>query len=356
MCGLEDDILRVLDEYSRKIKRELEHFIPRRVDEKTLSEIIGEPSYRYEPESINKSILQPFWDLIDRGGKRWRPALTLMVYEAIGGKIEEILPLAIIPETIHNGTLVVDDVEDDSEFRRGKPCIHRIYGVDIALNMGNTMYFLPMLILSKIDISEHKKARILEEYIKTMVELSLGQAMDIAWHRGLVDEVDEEQYLQMTLFKTGALARFSIRIATIMAHTPREIEDKLSRFGESIAIAFQIQDDILNIIGDELKYGKEIGGDIREGKRTLVVVRALKTLEKEKAKRLKEIINLRTSDIKLINEAISLIKESGFIEYAKSLSKQLVSKAWEQIDKIIEDSTAKKNLKALADFLIMREY
>lgn len=282
--------------------------------------------------------------------------MTTIVYEALGGKIEDILPLAIIPEIIHNGTLVVDDVEDESDYRRGKPCIHKIYGVDIAINMGNTMYFLPLLILFKINISNDKKLRILEEYVKTMIELSLGQAMDIAWHRGLVKEITEEQYMQMTLFKTGALARFSIKIAAIMADAPREVEEKLSRFVESIAVAFQIQDDILNLIGDESKYGKEIGGDIKEGKRTLMVVRALKTLPTQKAERLREIINLRTSNPELIREAISLIKESGAIEYAKSICVNMVAKAWEQLDKVLEDSKAKKNLKALADFLIKREY
>ncbi|MCS7125972.1 MAG: polyprenyl synthetase family protein [Aigarchaeota archaeon] len=356
MQGVDVDISKVLDEYGKKVKQELERFIPRKFDERTLSSLLGEPLYKYELESINKSILQPFWDLIDRGGKRWRPALMLIVYEALGGDIEEILPLTIIPETIHNGTLAVDDVEDDSDFRRGKPCIHKIYGVDVAINMGNTMYFLPLLILSKINIPEHKKMRILEEYVKTMVELSFGQAMDIAWHRGLVDEIDEEQYLQMTLFKTGTLARFSIKIATIMADASKEVEEIFSRFGESIAIAFQIQDDILNIVGDESKYGKEIGGDIKEGKRTLVVVRALKSLPKERADRLKEILNMRTGNPELIKEAITLIKESGSIEYARSFCNQLVSKAWSQLENVLKDSRAKKNLKALADFLIMREY
>lgn len=356
MSGAENNILKILDEYGRRINRALEEFIPRRVDERTIVELLGVPEYKYETESINMSVLQPFWDLLDRGGKRWRPALTLLVYEALGKDLDEILPLAIIPEVIHNGTLVVDDVEDGSDFRRGKPCIHRIYGVDVAINMGNTMYFLPLLVLSKIDLPQHKKARILEEYVKAMVELSIGQAMDIAWHRGMVEKIDEDQYLQMTLFKTGALARFSVKLATIMADAPREVEEKLSRFAESIAVAFQIKDDILNLVGDEVKYGKEIGGDIKEGKRTLMVVKALKLLPKEKADRLREILNMQTSDPHLIREAIELIKESGSIEYARSLSNQLVTRAWSELDDLLPDSEAKKNLKALAEFLVSREY
>ncbi len=352
----EFNIIDVLEEYGRKITVEIEKFIPRKFDEKSLSNLIGEPRFSYEVESLNKSILDPFWDLMDRGGKRWRPALMIIVYEALGGKMEDILPLTTIPETIHNGTLVVDDVEDQSDYRRGKPCIHKIYGIDVAINMGNTMYFLPLLVLSKINLSDDKKLRILEEYIKTMIELSIGQAMDIAWHRGLVDNISEEHYMQMTLFKTGALARFSVKIACIVADASKEIEEKISRFSESIAVAFQIQDDVLNIVGEESKYGKEIGGDIKEGKRTLIVVKALRTLPPPKAERLREILNLRTDDNNLIREAISLLKESGAIEYAKKTCIGLVSNAWSELDRVLPDSQAKQKLKALAEFLISREF
>ncbi|MEM1677323.1 MAG: polyprenyl synthetase family protein [Nitrososphaerota archaeon] len=356
MCGQDIDILEVLEDYGRRVTKQIEDFIERKGDEEYLSKLLGPPRYRYEPVSITKTVLEPFWDLMDRGGKRWRPVLTLLVYECLGGNVEEILPLTIIPEVIHNGTLVVDDVEDEGDFRRGKPCIHKIYGVDVAINMGNTMYFLPLLILREISIDREKRLRILEEYVKTMVELSMGQAMDIAWHRGLVKEITEEQYMQMTLFKTGALARFSTKIATIMANAPKHIEEAFSRFSESLAVAFQIQDDILNIIGEESKYGKEIGGDIKEGNRTLLVVRAVRRLPKEKAERLEYILNQRTSDRKLIEEAISLIKETDAVEYSRKLCVNLVRDAWVELDKVVEDSHAKKKLKALADFLITREF
>jgi len=349
-------VVKVLSEYSRLVERELESFIPRRIDEDGLAKLLGKAAYKYEAESINKGVLEPFWELVDRGGKRWRPALMLMVYEALGGRAEEIAPLAIIPEAIHNGTLAVDDVEDQSDYRRGRPCIHKLYGEDIAINMGNTMYFLPLLILKKLDFSEEKKLRIFEEYIRTMTELSFGQAMDIVWHRGLVEGVDEEQYLQMTLFKTGALARFAAKIAAIAADAPLETQKELETFTESMAIAFQIQDDVLNIVGEKEKYGKEIGGDIKEGKRTLMVIRALKTLPEEKAERLRQILDMRTEDENLIREAISLIKESGAVEYAKEVSRNLAMKARKALEKALPNSPAKERLKSLTEFLISREY
>jgi len=190
-----ENALKILSSYAELVNEMLEKYIPRKVDEESLEKIFGEPEYRYEPESINKGIFEPFWDLADRGGKRWRPALMLMIYEALGGDPEEIAPLAVIPEVIHNGTLAVDDVEDESEFRRGKPCIHRIYGVDIAINMGNTMYYFPLTILDELNIRKEKRLAILEEYVQTMLKLSFGQAMDIAWHRG------SNKWMKNSIFK-----------------------------------------------------------------------------------------------------------------------------------------------------------
>ena len=351
-----EEAVRILSGYAEIVNRTLEKYIPRKIDEKWLKELFGETGYSYETNSLNKGIFEPFWDLADRGGKRWRPALTLMIYEALGGDPEEIAPLTIIPEAIHNGTLAVDDVEDKSEFRRGKPCIHRIYGEDIAINMGNTMYYLPLIVLDKMKMRPEKKLRILEEYVKTMLKLSFGQAMDIAWHRGLVKDVNEDQYLQMTLFKTGALAGFAAMIAAIMADLPEDERKLIQRFAELIAVAFQIQDDILNVMGDEAKYGKEIGGDITEGKRTLMVIHALRELPPEEARRLNEILDLKTSDKKLIKEAINLMKKAGSIEYAKQVSKRLAEEALKTLDEVIPEKERRKKLESLASFLIEREY
>jgi len=348
--------VRVLAEYARLVNEALEKYIPRRIDEAWLNRVLGAPEYAYEVESLNKGVFEPFWDLADRGGKRWRPALMLMIYEALGGDPREIAPLAVIPEVIHNGTLAVDDVEDGSEFRRGKPCIHRIYGEDIAINMGNTMYYLPLLVLSEVAIPDEKKLKILEEYVRMMIRLSLGQAMDIAWHRGIVKEVNESQYLQMTLFKTGALAGFAAKMAAIIADAPEERARMIQRFAELIAVAFQIQDDILNLVGDEAKYGKEIGGDITEGKRTLMVIHALRNLPADEAERLRRILDMRTGDKRLIMEAIDLMKKAGSIDYARKVSEELAMEALEALRRGLPKSESRRKLEVLAEFLIRREF
>jgi geranylgeranyl pyrophosphate synthase len=351
-----EEAVRILAEYAGLVNEALEKYIPRRIDEGWLSRVLGAPEYAYEVESLNKGVFEPFWDLADRGGKRWRPALMLMIYEALGGDPREIAPLAVIPEVIHNGTLAVDDVEDGSEFRRGKPCIHRIYGEDIAINMGNTMYYLPLVVLDGAVTPDEKKLMILEEYVRTMIKLSFGQAMDVAWHRGLVKEVSESQYLQMTLFKTGALAGFTARMAAIMADAPEERARMIQRFAELIAVAFQIQDDILNLVGDEAKYGKEIGGDITEGKRTLMIIHALRNLPADEAERLRRILDMRTGDKRLIAEAIELMKKAGSIYYARKISERLAMEALEALRRGIPEPESRRKLEVLAEFLIRRKF
>src|SRR5690606_15600271 len=148
------------------------------------------------------------------------------------------------------GTLVIDDIEDSSEVRRGKPCTYKLYGLDIAVNAGNAMYYLPLLPLmeknSKVPVEQQKD--IYQIYVQEMINLSVGQAMDIAWHKGLAnaDEISEEDYMQMCAYKTGTLARMAAKLAAVIAGAEPQLVEKLGHFAESIGVAFQMQDDILD--------------------------------------------------------------------------------------------------------------
>ncbi len=345
-----------LNKIQEKINSIIEKHFPRKISKDKLIEICGHPKYDYDVESINKSILEPLWNLLDRGGKRWRPALFLWTCEALGLQSEKYIDYAIIPEIIHNGTLVIDDIEDKSFMRRGKPAIHLIYGEDIAINMGNTMYFLPIkIILNSKEIDKDKKIKLLETYIQEMINLSIGQAMDIAWHRSLVENITEEQYLQMCSFKTGSLSRMAVKMAAILANANDEEIKALSSFAEALGIAFQIQDDILNIIGNEKIYGKEIGGDITEGKITLMVVYILNNAPEKIRKRLIEILRLHTNDPNIIKEAINILIEYKAVEYAKNFASKLIKEAWNSVNQVLPESNAKNYLKSLTNYLITRK-
>ncbi|MCS7138165.1 MAG: polyprenyl synthetase family protein [Candidatus Caldarchaeum sp.] len=348
----EEEVVGFLTEYATAVERAVEKHIPTVFTENYLLKQYGRPRFSYSPRSFTEGLAKPFWELFSRGGKRWRPALTILTYEALGGDVSEIMELAAVPEIIHNATLMVDDVEDSSLMRRGKPCIHRLYGVDIAVNAGNALYYLPIHILTK-NLEERKACMLLRKYVEMMVKLSLGQTMDIVWHKALVADVSEEDYLQMASFKTGALSRFSVELACVYAGR-NELIEELGDFGETIGTAFQIQDDYLNIFGEEEKYRKEIGGDITEGKYTLMTVYALRHLPQDKSRRLREILAEHTSDPQKVREAIDLIKQSGAGEYAKSTMRKIVEKAWLKVDRILPPSHAKVKLGKLVGFLVER--
>ena len=139
------DIEALLEEKAPLINKAIEKYIPRVFSKNAVLFRISPPNYAYNLATLNSAVADPIWEFLDRGGKRWRPTLFLIVCEALGEDPEKFVDLAMIPEVIHNGTLMVDDIEDASEYRRGKPCTHRIYGLDIAINAGNAMYYLPLL-------------------------------------------------------------------------------------------------------------------------------------------------------------------------------------------------------------------
>jgi len=349
-----------LEEKARLIDRYIEKYLPRKFDEDSLTFKFSPPKYSLDLKALNKTIAEPFWEFLDRGGKRWRPALFLLMCEALGVDSDEFLDFAVIPEIIHNGTLIADDVEDQSDLRRGKPCTYRLFGLDIAVNLSNLMFFLPMLALiaNKKKISSEKANKLYEIYIQEMVNLSLGQGTDIAWHRGLTSpyEISEQQYLQMCAYKTGTLARMAAKMACVLAGADEEIVEKMGRFAESLGIAFQIQDDILDLIGEEFAKGKGgLGKDITEGKLTLMVIHTLQNADASDRERLIQILEAHTIDERQRKEAINIIKKYGSIEYAKKIAAEMVKSSWEEADKILSPSEAKENLKKLADYLIERK-
>ena len=225
------DIEKFLEEKAPLIDKAIEKYIPRKFSEKTILFKVNPPRHSCNMEALDKAIAEPIWEILDRGGKRWRPALFLLVCEALGKKADDYLDFAIIPEVIHNGTLIIDDIEDSSELRRGKPCTYKIYGVDIAVNAGNTMYYLPLLPLmeKRAQIPSETLRDLYEVYVQEMINLSMGQAMDIAWHRGIAnaDALGEEDYLQMCAYKTGTLARMAARLAAVLAGANTDLVEKL---------------------------------------------------------------------------------------------------------------------------------
>lgn len=354
------NIERILEEKVKQIDLRIERLIPRKFTPDSLLFKINPPVFEVDYEALDKSIAVPFWDFLDRGGKRWRPTLFLTICEALGVDPSEIIDFAIIPEIIHNSTLIADDVEDSSKLRRGKPCTYELFGVDTAINLSDALFFLPLLTLleKKSEINPQIAKRIYEIYIEEMLNVSLGQAIDISWHRnaGKVSELSENQYFQMCAYKTGALARMAARIAGVLSGADKNTIESLGRYAEALGIAFQIQDDILDLVGERFSKGKGgLGMDITEGKITLMLIHTFQKAKPEDKSKLKKILELHTNNPELLEQAIEMIKKYGSIDYAKKIAVKIVSDSWSQVESVLPSSAARDNLASLADFLIKRD-
>ncbi|HLD81562.1 MAG TPA: polyprenyl synthetase family protein [archaeon] len=357
------DIEGILREKAPVIDRIIGKFIPQKIDAAYLEFACGKTKYEFDYKALNKTLAEPLWELLKRGGKRWRPGFFLLVCESLECSREEVLDFAVIPEVIHNGTLMIDDIEDESDVRRGKPAIHKLYGNDVAINAGNAMYYLPLLPFmkhsSRFPAETLRKAY--EVYVQEMINISIGQAMDIAWHKGWGDHehLSEDQYLQMCAYKTGTLARMSARLAALLSGgTPKQVE-KIGAFAETIGVAFQIQDDVLDILNTvktRTAFGKAYGNDIKEGKKTLMVIHALKNSILADRKRLLKLLSMHSNSRKVVSEAISLLQKHDSIGYAQARAKELIRESWDGVDVVLKENPAKQKLKAFADYLIEREY
>lgn len=338
----------------------IEKYIPREFREDAVVFALNPPRYAYNLDALNKAVAEPIWEFLNRGGKRWRPSLFLLICEALGKNPKDFLEYAIIPEVIHNGTLMIDDIEDQSELRRGKPCTYKLFGLDIAINAGIAMCYLPLLSLiknrNKIPTTMLTKAY--EIYVQEMISLSFGQAMDIAWHRGLADadKIDEQDYLQMCAYKTGTLARIAAKLAAVLSGADDKLTEKLGHFAEAVGVAFQIQDDVLDLTEREFAEKKGARGmDISEGKRTLMVIHTLQIATLTDKKRLQEILRMHTNKQELRDEAIAIMARYNSIEYAKEHARKIVGESWNNVETLLTASTAKEKLRAFADYLIQRK-
>ncbi len=282
----------------------------------------------------------------------------MTIIDALGKNSDDFGEFAIIPEVIHNASLVHDDIEDGSDYRRGALAVHKKFGIDIGVNLGDFMFYFPIVaLLDSKKLNKDTKMRVLEVYQREMLKLTLGQAMDIAWHSSLVSslEVSESQYIQMAYSKTGVLASMAAKIGAILGGADDKTVEIFGNFGSSIGVAFQLQDDILNVTEGEIAASKGgTGEDITEGKISLLVVYTLAKANAADKKRLQEILGMHTKDRKIIEEAIAILNSYGAHEYTRALEEKLVKDAWDKVDIALPDSEAKKTLKAMTEFLINR--
>ena len=266
---MEQEYIRRLE----KIEAVLERWLPKTPGSAWTEDVFPGLEKKLSAESL-LSLLEPAKDILSRGGKRWRPLLMTLICESLGGG-SAALPLAPLVEFCHNASLIHDDIEDNSDERRGKPAVHLVYGVDTAINSGCFLYFLPLSCVESW--AAENKNRIYSLWAGYMRKLHMGQAMDISWHRNfsLIPSLDE--YYTMCGLKTGCLARFAAALGVCAAGAAGakitdidRITEQLGEAAENLGVGFQILDDVKNLTTGI--PGKKRGDDIVEGKKSLPVL------------------------------------------------------------------------------------
>jgi geranylgeranyl diphosphate synthase type II len=302
-------------------------------------------------------------DHLSRAGKGMRPALCIATCRAFGGDTDDVLPVAAALEMLHNAFLVHDDIEDGSEFRRDKPTMHTTQGIPLAVNAGDAMQALSVRLVRKSAdrLGPAVAWRLYDEFDHMLMESLEGQALEIGWVRDNDCAVAEDDYLLMTLKKTCWYSFIHpCRLGALVAQPADDRLDRFDRFGYFLGVAFQIQDDVLNLIGDARKYGKEIGGDLWEGKRTLILVDAFARADRFEAERLRSILAKpragRTArEIEWMND---LITGHGSLERARAVARQFAEAAMKEFDAAYAgaaDGESKEFVRELVQYAVGRD-
>lgn len=225
------------------------------------------------PAGDLESLYAPVEYAMQSGGKRLRPVIMLMACEAFGGKIEDVLDVAAGIEMFHNFTLLHDDVMDNSDTRRGRASVPARFGVNASILSGDTMLTLATMLIGKAPATCRNE--VMDVFNRMAIEVYEGQALDMLFENK--EEVSTVDYVRMVELKTGALLGAAARIGAMIAGATEEDAQLIDDFGRRLGIAFQIQDDLLDCFGDASTFGKPIGGDILNGKKTWLYLSALES-------------------------------------------------------------------------------
>lgn len=255
-------------------------------------EIINQGLANLDFECQPSGLYKPIRYVLGIGGKRLRPVMMLLAYNMYDQDVESILPTALGLEMYHNFTLLHDDVMDRAEVRRGNPCVHKVWNENTAILSGDAMIVLAYRLISQCRPDCFKA--VFDLFTQTAIEIDEGQQYDVDFESRMDVSVDE--YIEMIRLKTSVLLACALKMGAIQAHAPAQNADLLYRFGEKIGLAFQLQDDLLDVYGDSRIFGKRIGGDIVCNKKTYMLINALACAERDQYGQLVSWINATAYD------------------------------------------------------------
>lgn len=282
-------------------------------------------------------IYDPLKYILDGGGKRIRPALLIFCCEAAEGKPYDALHAAVAVETLHNFTLIHDDIMDNADTRRGKQTIHKKWDRDTAILSGDAL--LGLAYESLLKTKSPRFGKIAKAFNKGIIEVCEGQSYDKEFE--LKNNVSLKEYIMMINKKTSQLLVCSAKIGVLIGNGKKSLLDAVENYALNIGLAFQIQDDLLDIQADEKKFGKKTGGDLREGKKTYLLLKALETIKDKKVKALLESV-IKNKGVKKESDILAIkniYEKYGIINSALNEIEKYTTRANEYLGKIKNDKS-----------------
>ncbi|RVU03100.1 polyprenyl synthetase family protein [Mucilaginibacter limnophilus] len=318
-----------------------------------LQEIIIDALGQYKLPAHPNELYEPITYILSIGGKRLRPALVLMACDMFGGRVEDAVQPALAIEVFHNFTLMHDDIMDKAPLRRGKATVHEKWNQNIAILSGDAMMVEANKLMMQVD--DKILRPVLDIFNKTAQGVCEGQQLDMNFEDD--NKVSIEEYLEMIRLKTAVLLGGALKIGALIGGTDAANAQNLYDFGVNLGIAFQLQDDILDVYGDPQKFGKQVGGDIISNKKTFLLIKALELARQANAGELTEWVSAIDFDkAEKVAAVTAIYNELQVRSYAETAMNSYAEVAFKALDSISLPEDRKQYLRDFADSLMVRDY
>ncbi|MGY3212139.1 polyprenyl synthetase family protein [Mucilaginibacter sp. HD30] len=299
------------------------------------------------------ALYEPISYILDLGGKRMRPALLLMACDLFDGDVDKAMPPALAIEVFHNFTLMHDDIMDKAPLRRGKTTVHERWNANTAILSGDVMLIEGYKLIMQVE--DRLLRTILTIFNNTAVGVCEGQQLDMEFEER--DDVKIDEYIEMIRLKTAVVLGGALKIGALVGGADIKNADLLLEFGENLGLAFQLQDDILDVYGDPEKFGKQVGGDILSNKKTYLLIKATELANAENKTELNNWLTLTQYDAaKKVKAVTGIYNAVNVRHYAEAEMHKYADKAFKALDELSLPIEKKEYLKSFADSLMVREY
>lgn len=314
-----------------------------------VNEFLANLPYERKP----KSLYEPIRYVLSMGGKRIRPTLMLLGYNLFKDNPEKILMNAVALETYHNYTLLHDDLMDNADLRRGHETVHKKWDANTAILSGDSMLVLAYERMAQCD--EKHLAKVLKLFTTTALEIGEGQQFDMEFENR--NDVREEEYIEMIRLKTSVLLACALKMGAILADASDEDAENLYKFGEQIGLAFQLQDDYLDVYGDTKVFGKEIGGDITSNKKTYMLINAFNLANDTQRAELQKWVDAKDFDrAEKVAAVTRLYNEIGIDKLAQDKIAYYFEQSKKYLDAVSVPAERKQELAKYAQKMMKRQY